>query len=50
MRLWRTADGQILDVVEDYKSAANTIAFSPDGQLLASADDDEIVVLWQVRA
>ncbi|RVD84933.1 uncharacterized protein DFL_003269 [Arthrobotrys flagrans] len=44
--LWDTATGALLQTLEGYKDWVNSVAFSPDGKLLASASVGEAVKLW----
>jgi len=48
--IWRTEDGQALDVYQGHTSVVYSMAFSPDNTLLASASQDQTLRLWDVRS
>ena len=48
IRLWRVSDGTHLKTLTGHERAVVTAAFSPDGQLVASASLDAKLVLWRV--
>ena len=48
VRLW-APDGRLLDTWAGHKGAITSVAFSPDGNMLATAGKDSITKLWQVN-
>jgi hypothetical protein len=48
VRLWRVADGRLLRTLEGHTDSVYSVAFSPDGQTLASGSRDHTVRLWRV--
>jgi WD40 repeat protein len=34
--------------LKKHEAAVNALAFSPDGQLLASGSDDRTVIIWEI--
>ncbi len=48
VRLWDIASGQVLRTLEGHPRGVNSLAFSADGRLLASASYDGTILLWGV--
>jgi WD40 repeat protein len=48
IRLWQVADGAAIGTFDAHNSSIYGLAFSPDGQLLASGGHDDSVKLWRV--
>jgi WD40 repeat protein len=48
IRIWRTQDGRLVATLQGYAIGNNTLAFSRDGQFLASSGDD--ILLWRLPA
>ncbi|MEW5872950.1 MAG: WD40 repeat domain-containing protein [Chloroflexota bacterium] len=46
--VWRTADGALLQSIQAHERQVSALAFSADGQTLASADN-QVVQLWRTQ-
>lgn len=49
VRLWESATGSEIRRFQEHDSLAWSVAFNPDGQILATASDDKSVRLWSVH-
>jgi dipeptidyl aminopeptidase/acylaminoacyl peptidase len=50
VRLWRVADGKLLETLREHAGPVRSVAFSPDGRTLASGSDDGRITLWRAFA
>ena len=46
--LWQVSDGSLLQNLEGHNYWVQSVAFSPDGKILASGSYDGTIALWQV--
>ena len=49
VKLWDTETGEILNTLEGHTEGISDIAWSPDGEFLASASDDKTIRLWSLE-
>lgn len=48
VRIWEMASGRLLHNLKVHSEPVRTVAFSPDGKLLASSGDDRVIHLWEI--
>lgn len=48
VRIWRAADGTLLQTLSAHQGAIRSVAIAPDDTTLASAADDNRICLWNV--
>ena len=48
MSMWQVSDGTLLRTLKRHKYYVWSVAFSPDGAILASGSGDHIVRMWRV--
>ena len=49
VKLWNTETGEIINTLEGHTEGISDIAWSPDGEFLASASDDKTIRLWSLE-
>ena len=48
VQIWRISDGQLVRNFTGYAAVVNSVAFSPDGQYVASGSGDRSVKVWRL--
>lgn len=49
IKLWDTETGDIIHTFKGHKEGINDIAWSFDGEFLASASDDKSIIIWSLE-
>lgn len=49
VRVWDTATGKLMYTFEGHLAGISTLAWSPDGQWIATGSDDKTIRLWNVN-
>lgn len=49
MKLWDSYTGEIIRTLDGHHEGISDIAWSSDGEYLATASDDKTVILWSLE-
>jgi WD40 repeat protein len=49
IKVWSLADGRLTATLSSHAASVNALAVTPDGKWLASADDEGVIILWDLR-
>lgn len=50
LKIWNAEDGQILHTLSGHTEGISDLAWSPDGEFLATASDDKTIRLWNIES
>lgn len=50
IKIWNASTGELLRTFEGHQATVNSIAWSPDGRILASGSQDATVILWDMSS
>ena len=48
VKVWDTGTGKLVHTFEGHLAGISTVAWSPDGETIASGSDDKSIRLWNV--
>ena len=49
VKLWNAYTGEIIRTFDGHKEGVSDIAWSSDGEYLASASDDKTIIVWSLE-
>ena len=49
VKLWNAYTGEIIRTFDGHKEGVSDIAWSTDGEYLASASDDKTIIVWSLE-
>jgi COMPASS component SWD3 len=49
LKVWDTATGRLIHTFEGHLAGISTLAWTPDGQWIATGSDDKTIRFWNVK-